>query len=233
MRVRRTCVRWDKRGHQVAKGKIIALWTAIIAFVGAVITALNYPAVEGIGTKVRLPVFHGAMTWANLVILALLALLALNFLIRKTDSGYGYSEAFRWVAIAMWIIGSVLGFIAALNTWDFTGSQTPVIQLLMGDPRLVIQLIVALSGLIVLILPTITESRKILAGVDLAFPILTFAGLSWAVNAGRALHPDSPVLNSDELKIKFLFFLMFGLLLLASLAAGYLIKQVREKNSSL
>lgn len=204
---------------------------AIVTLIAAIITALNYPAVEGLGSKVRLPVFHGAMTWATLVIFGVLGLVALNYIVRKTDRGYRYSEAFRWTAIVLWFIGTILGFIAALNTWDFTGSQTPVIELLMGDPRLVIQLIIALIGIMILILPVISESRMVLAIADLIFPVATFVGLNWAVNAGRALHPDSPVLNSTEFKIKALFFMMFGFLLISALASGYAISAFRgEKN---
>lgn len=210
-----------------SKSTYIALAIAFIGLVASIVTALNYPAVESLGTKVRLPVFHGATTWANLVVFVALALAALAFLITNDERAYRKSEALRWVAIGMWIAGSILGFLSALNTWDFTGSQTPVLQLLMADPRLVIQVIVALVGLIVLILPMVFDSRKVLAAADLIFPLGTFAGLAWAMNAGRALHPDSPVMNSSEFKIKALFFMMFGFMLIFAFAASFAITKLR------
>lgn len=183
----------------------------VIAFLGlaaSVLFAANYPAVESIGTKVRLPVFHGATTWANLMAFAVMALVALLYVFGGNEKFYRLTEGLRWTNIGVWFTGTGLGFIAALNTWDFTGSKTPAMELLLSDPRLIAQLLIALGGIIILILPTVFEKKKHLAIADITFAVATFAGLAWATNAGKALHPDSPVLNSDEFIIKALFFCM-------------------------
>ena len=49
---------------------------------------------------------------------------------------------------------------------------------------------------------------------------------------GRALHPDSPVLNSEELGIKLLFFGMVGGLSVAVLAGAWLIVQWRVRREA-
>ena len=175
---------------------------------GSIFFAVNYPAVESIGTKVRLPVFHGAMTWANLMVFAALIVYAILFLVKKDEKYYRMGEATRWTAIAMWFAGTVLGFLAAMNTWDFTGSKTPAIELLMSDPRLIAQVCIALAGLVMIILPLIFEKQRSMSVADIVFPAILFVALAWAMNAGKALHPDSPVLNSDEIIIKLLFFCM-------------------------
>lgn len=182
-----------------------------IAFLGlfaSILFAVNYPAVESIGTKVRLPVFHGATTWANLMGFAVMAVLAFLYILRGSEKIYRLTEALRWTNIGLWIVGAALGFLAALSTWDFTGSLTGPFEVLISDPRLISQLLIALAGIVVLILPTILESKKSLAIADLAYAIATLGGLLWATNAGKALHPDSPVMNSDEFIIKALFFCM-------------------------
>lgn len=179
-----------------------------LGLIAAITFALNYPAVENLGSKVRLPVFHGALTWANLMVFAALGLVALVYLIKGNEKAYRWTEALRFISVIMWIVGTVLGFLAAMNTWDFTGSQTPMLTLLMSDPRLVIQIVVALFGLALFVLPLIVESHKVRAAVDFIFVLVMAVGLGWAMNAGKALHPDSPVMNSDEFIIKALFFCM-------------------------
>ena len=179
-----------------------------LGLVASLLFALNYPAVELLGTKVRLPVFHGASTWANLMIFAGMLVSAVLYLVRGGDWRYNRSFAFRVVAVGLWLVGTVLGFIAALNTWDFTGALTPAWQLMMEDPRLVIQIVVTLLGIGLLVVPLIVESKRAKAAIDAGFVLVVWVGLAVAMNVGSNLHPDSPVLNSDDMLIKALFFAM-------------------------
>lgn len=59
-----------------------------LGLIAAIVFALNYPAVENLGSKVRLPVFHGALTWANLMVFAALGIAALVYLIKGCDKAY-------------------------------------------------------------------------------------------------------------------------------------------------
>jgi hypothetical protein len=45
---------------------------------------------------------------------------------------------------------------------------------------------------------------------------------------GKALHPDSPVLNSDELIIKLLFLGIVASLAVSAIGAAWWIRRVRE-----
>lgn len=210
------------------RSNLIAAALVLIGLVGAVTFALNFPSVEGLGTKVRLPVFHGAMTWVNLTLFSLMALAALVFLLSKRAGAYRAEEALRWIAVPMWLVGSALGLMAALNTWDFTGSKSSPLSVAMEDPRLVAQFWIMLAALGVLALGMLLEDRRWLAGIDLAFVAFLWAVLMRAVlGPGRALHPDSPVMNSDEIGIKLIFFGIVGSLLLASLAGAWLVASWR------
>ena len=62
----------ENRGSSVFGPLLFAV--GLIAALGF---TLSFPAVEGLGTKVRLPVFHGAMTWVNLALFSVLAVLAI------------------------------------------------------------------------------------------------------------------------------------------------------------
>lgn len=196
-----------------SKGLLRLLPPTIIA-IGAVLAAtctLLFPAVEGLGTKVRLPVFHGAMTWVNLAAFSVVALLALAHLVFGRPALYAAEEGVRWVAIPMWLVGSALGLLAALNTWDFTGSRSSPLEVAMDDPRLVAQFWILLAALGVAALSLVIDEKKLLSGADVAFVALMWTVILQAVlGPGRALHPDSPVMNSDEIFIKLMFFGIVG-----------------------
>ena len=208
-----------------------ALIGGVVFFAISLIIAANYPAVESLGTKVRLPVFHGAMTWASLTLFGLLFLVGLFSVFSKSERGYFWAAGLRTYSVFLWLLGTVLGFLAASRTWDFTGSKTPALELMMADPRLIAQVVVALIGLAVIILPSILESRRTVAIADTIYPAVAFGALRWAMSAGQALHPDSPVFNSPEFKIKALFVGMYGFLLLAGIFFSYGIRTYAEKRA--
>ena len=205
---------------------------SIIFVVGLVVSAafaLNFPAVEGLGTKVRLPVFHGALTWVNLALFAVLGAVAVSYLVTRKDAVYAWAEAVRWVAIPAWVIGSALGLLAALNTWDFTGSKSSPLEVAMADPRLVAQFWIMIAGLGVLALALLIDEALWLAAADVAFVLLAWVVLLQAIlGRGRALHPDSPVMNSEEIFIKLMFLGIVLGFVVASFGAALAIKRWRS-----
>ena len=188
----------------------------------AVLLASQFPAVEGLGAKVRLPVFHGALTWANLVAFSLMALGAVAFLVTRRADIYRFESGLRWVSVPMWFVGSGLGLWAALGTWDLSGSSASPLSVVLADPRLMAQFWTLALALLLLLLPLLHDDARALAVGDIGFTALMWVLLLRAIlGPGRALHPDSPVLNSPELKIKLLFFGIFACLLLAALLAAW------------
>jgi len=206
----------------------------ILATMGLAVAAgftLSFPAVEGLGAKVRLPVFHGAMTWVNLALFVVLAVLAISYLVTRRDALYRWVEAVRFVAVPMWVVGSVLGLLAALNTWDFTGSKSSPLTVAAADPRLTAQFWIMLAGLAVLALGFLVDERRWLAFTDIGFVALAWAVLMRAIlGPGRALHPDSPVMNSDEVVIKLMF---LGIVAGMALAATGIVVMVRNWRAGL
>lgn len=201
----------------------------VAGLAAAMAFALSFPAVEGLGTKVRLPVFHGAMTWVNLAAFSLMGLLAVIYLVSKRTEAYRLEEAVRYVAVGVWLVGSGLGLMAALNTWDFTGSKASPLAVAAADPRLVAQLWIVMLALGVLALGLLLDDRRWLAAADLGFVAIMWLVLMQAVlGPGRALHPDSPVMNSDEIIIKALFFGIVGSLAVAFSGAVWLVVRLRR-----
>jgi hypothetical protein len=201
----------------------------VVGLVSALAFTLSFPAIKGLGNKVRLPVFHGALTWVTLTAFVVLAVLAVVYLITRKDGVYAWVEAFRWTAVPLWVTGSALGLIAALQTWDFTGSKSSPASILAADPRLMAQAWIMLAGLALIALGFLVDERRWLAVGDVAFVAIAWAILMRAVlGPGRALHPDSPVLNSEEIMIKLIFFGIVVSLGLAVWAAAWWIREARR-----
>ncbi|MCL2503327.1 MAG: hypothetical protein FWE94_01755, partial [Coriobacteriia bacterium] len=203
-----------------------------VAFAGtglavAVLLALSFPPVAGLGTRVRMPVFHGALTWVNIAVFAALGVTALVALIRRSvEAGsvekpglanvLRYEAALRKASVAMWVVGTVLGLLAALKTWDFSASESSPMDAVLADPRLMAQFWILLAGLALLAVGLITDNSTWRSACDLAFVGMVMVLLARALlGSGRALHPDSPVLNSPEPRIKALFFGMVAALALS------------------
>ena len=184
---------------------------AVLAITVAVIIA-NIPAVKGLGDKVKLPLFHGGSTWVDLMLFAAMGVLALVYLIGRRDSVYAWEVGLRAVATPLWVLNTVLGLLAALNTWDFTGSKESPLIAVQQDPRLVAQFVLLLGIAMLLLLDWLVLERRLHKAIaDLAFTVVATVLLSdiFLDPAKRALHPDSPVLNSGwEIKGPF-----FGMVL--------------------
>jgi len=178
---------------------------ALAAFVAYLVATL--PVVVGLGSKVKLPIFHGASTWVDLMLFLMLGIAAIVYLLRRNDAVYAWVVGLRSVALPLWAINSVLGLIAALNTWDFTGSKQSPLSVARTDPRLMTQFILLIGVGIVFVLDwLIFEKRLHKAVVDVVFVGVSAVMVSdiFLDPAKRALHPDSPVLNSGwEIKLPF------------------------------
>jgi len=170
----------------------------VLAITVAVLIA-SIPAVKGLGDKVKLPLFHGGSTWVDLMLFAAMGVLAVVYLIGRKDSVYAWEVGFRAVAAPLWVLNTVLGLLAALSTWDFTGSKESPLMAVRQDPRLSAQFVLLLGIAMLLLLDWIVLERRVhKATADLTFTVIATVLLSdiFLDPAKRALHPDSPVLNS-------------------------------------
>ena len=204
----------------VAAGAMVAL--AVVVFV----LVMQLPEVVGLGSKVKLPIFHGASTWVDIMLFVLMGIVAAVFVVRRSDAAYAWEVGLRAVAMPLWAVNSALGFVAAMNTWDFTGSKQSPLVVARQDPRLTAQLVLLLAiGVVLLLDWLVLETRLHKALADLAFVGVATFMLSdiFLDPAKRALHPDSPVLNSGW-EIKLPFFGVVGAWLVCMLVGAWLVR---------
>lgn len=165
----------------------------------AVVLVLNLPEVVGLGSRVKLPIFHGASTWVDLMLFVAMGVASLVYLVSRSHAAYQWEVGLKAVAMPLWVLNSVLGFVAALGTWDFTGSKQSPLVVIRSDPRLTAQVLILLGVAIIAVLDwLVLEKRVHKAVADLIFVAGSSVLLSdiFLDPAKRALHPDSPVLNS-------------------------------------
>jgi hypothetical protein len=125
----------------------------------------------------------------------------------------------------LWALNAVLGYIAALSTWDLTGSKESPFVLAMQDARLKAQVILLLVVIIVLILDWLVFERR----VHKAIADVVFVVVMWILLADvfldpvkAALHPNNPVLNSGW-EIKGPFFGMVAALFVMAIIISWVI----------
>lgn len=210
---------------------LIAAFAAMaVCAVTAIVLVLNLPAVVGLGSRVKLPIFHGASTWVDLMLFVGMGIAAVVYLVGRSHAAYQWEVGLKVVAMPLWVLNSVLGFIAALGTWDFTGSHQSPLVVVRSDPRLTAQVIILLGVAIIAVLDwLVLDSRVHKAIADLVFVLVSSVLLSdiFLDPAKRALHPDSPVLNSGwDIKAPFFGIVVSWLacMLIAAWLARHLVK---------
>jgi hypothetical protein len=203
----------------------IVLLSIVVAWLLA-----SIPPVVGLGDRVKLPLFHGGMTWVNLMIFTLMGLAAAVYLVTRSERVYAWEVGFRIVGAPMWLASSVLGFFAAASTWDFSASKESLLAVIPQDPRLSAQAVL-LAGVAILLLADwlIFEKRWHKAVGDVTFVVVMWVALAnvFLDPVKRAMHPDSPVMNSGW-EIKGPFFAMVAAvfaiaLLLSWIAASFVL----------
>jgi len=214
--------------HSSLSKRSLWLGAAAVAALAVVIGALvmSIPPVVGLGNKVKLPLLHGGSTWVNLMIFTLMGVFGLIYAFTRNESLYAWEVGFRAVAAPLWLVNSTLGFIAASSTWDFSGSKTSELVVIGADPRLRAQILLLFGVAVLLLLDwLVLENRLYKAIADVVFTAAMLVLMSdlFLDPVKRAMHPDSPVLNSGwDIKAPFfgmvvaIFCVMFVLSWLAA-----------------
>ena len=189
----------------------------LLAFIASIALVMRFPPVVELEELVRLPVFHGALTWASFLLFLVMGLLGLWAYFRSSQQAYSWSQAIRYSVIALWILNFAMGLTIAGMFWDFSASQQSPLLYLAMEPRIRLQFAVAILGIAVMILPTIFDRWRTLALFDGIYGLGTLVLTYIALNFGQSLHPSNPVMSSEEEILRYTFFLVsFALVLMCA-----------------
>jgi len=178
-------------------GLIIAL--AVVA----VFTAFG-PAEKSLGTNVRVVYLHGVWVWTALVAFILAAIVGLLGLITKRESLNVWSRVLGRTGLVFWITYLPLSIWAMQTNWN---------GLFLAEPRWRFAAVFAVGGLVLQIGLTLMESPKWASVGNILYALAMLFALQ---TTESVMHPDSPILTSDAVRIQIYF---FGLLFLTLLAA--------------
>lgn len=207
-------------------GARLTLLALAVAFVvAALLLTQTIPAVEGLGEKVRLPIFHGGSTWVNLMTFSIMGAFGLAYVVAGREDLYRWAAGFRGVSSVLWVTNGALGVVAAMQTWDFSGSSQAPLSVIREDPRLMAQFQLLAILAVVLIIDALIESRKIRAFLDFCYAVTMGVWLSVVLSSpvARSLHPDNPVLNSGS-EIQTPFFAIVGTMLVGMCLFAWLLR---------
>jgi len=195
---------------------------------------MTLPTEALLGSKVKLPIFHGASTWVALGTFTVMGILALLYAVLRKPALYAWEAGLRWVSIGLWVVNTALGLYAALNTWDFTGSKSSPLQVAMQDPRLTAQFWLLIGTGVLIIVILLLDRDLWRAFADMAFVVAMWALLLpvFIDPNKRALHPDNPVLNSDwTIKLPF-FSIVAGIAAIAVILSWLVAQRVRARHAT-
>lgn len=168
-------------------------WTlCALAFAAAtgIIVALS-PADQQLGPVVRLLYFHGAATWVNLGVFTLAAVAGGLFVVRGTESWYGWARALRYVAVVLWIANTLMGVESMRRVWG---------GVLWTEPRLRMTFWILIASFVVVAVELAVGNKRLSGALDVGLAVLLW---SLILTTPNLFHPESPVLNSSATIIAF------------------------------
>lgn len=180
----------------------------------ALVTAFA-PVEKTLGERVRLVYFHGAWVWAGKVAFAVAAAAGLVGLVHwgslaARRAWRRASLALGWTGMVFWLTYLPLSLLVQQMNWG---------GIFWDEPRWRIPLTLGVVGLLLQAGLYLMENLRLASGANLVFGIALWV---WLGSIENVLHPDSPIFQSDAVRIQVFFTLI---LLLALLFGAILARQ--------
>lgn len=180
---------------------LVAAIGVLLLAIAALVVAI--PADEKLGELLKLVLFHGATTWANLVTFTVAAVLGLAFLATGRAGLWRWESGFRLVSAPLWAYNTVMGVVSMYLSWG---------GFLWSEPRMRMTILILLASLGVLAMHLVFERPKLTAALDVAMGVFLWTSLGLTP---KVFHPNNPVMNSGTQIVA----LFAGLVLASTLAA--------------
>jgi len=191
--------------QSVIKSPVI--WFSLILVVIAAFTSVG-PAEKSLGTHVRVVYLHGAWVWTALATFLAAGVGGLAGLVMHRSRLHGWSRALGRTALFFWITYLPISLWSMQANWN---------GLFLAEPRWRLAVIFAVGGLLLQIGLTLVEDPAWASAANMVFGLALFLALRGTPNV---MHPASPIMSSDALRIQLYFAVLVGLSLLASWQAA-------------
>lgn len=190
------------------------LFGTLLALAAVAVFAAFGPAEKTLGTNVRVVYLHGVWVWTALVVFMLAAIVGALGLVTRRDVLNVWSRVLGRTGLVFWITYLPMSIWAMQTNWN---------GLFLAEPRWRLAAVFALGGLVLQIGLTLMDS-PIWASVG---NILYALAMVFALQTTESvMHPDSPILTSDAVRIQIYFFGLLFLTLLAAWGVARLWQQV-------
>jgi hypothetical protein len=180
------------------------LWFVLTLLAIGIFTVLG-PAEHSLGTHVRIVYLHGAWVWAALAAFLFAGAAGLLGLLTRREAFHCWSRALGRTGLFFWITYLPLSLWAMQSNWN---------GLFLAEPRWRLALVFAVAGLMLQTGLSLADQPQLTSTLNLGFAIALLVALQGTANV---MHPASPILDSNAIRIQLYF---SGLLLLTLLAAG-------------
>lgn len=176
---------------------------ATLAIIGLVTAA--GPMEKTLGANARIVYLHGAWVWTALAGFLLSGLLGIAGLLARRCELHRWSRALGRTGLFFWITYLPISMWAMQTSWN---------GLFLAEPRWRLAVVFGITGLLLQVGLTLLEKPIWASIVNSAYVVTLFVALRATPNV---MHPPSPMMDSDAIRIQ----LFFGLLVLLTLTAAW------------
>ena len=162
------------------------------------------PEEKTLGTNARIVYLHGAWVWAAMFSFVAAGGIGAGGLATRRAALQRWSRSLGRTGLFFWITYLPISMWAMQTSWN---------GLFLAEPRWRLAMIFAISGLLLQLGATLLENPAWACAVNAFFVLALTLALSEAQNV---MHPPSPILNSEAVRIQLYF---AGLLLLTLILA--------------
>lgn len=182
-----------------------------------VLIASFAPVERTLGANVRLVYVHGAWVWAGKIAFALAALAGLGYLLKRSRGWHLTGRALAWTGLLFWWTYLPMSLVVQQMNWG---------GIYWDEPRWRVPFAFGVAALLVQAALLLFDRPALTAVVNLAFGAALWAALG---NVQNVLHPDSPIFDSNSLRIE-VFFVILLLLALAAMGqiAAWIYARLRQ-----
>ena len=174
------------------------------------------PAEKSLGTNVRIVYLHGAWVWTALCAFFMAGAAGAVGLLSGRVTFHKWSRALGRTGLIFWITYLPLSMWAMQTNWN---------GLFLAEPRWRMAIIFAGCGFLIQIGITLLEDPVWASAANLVY--LIALGLA-VINVQDVMHPSSPIMDSDALRIQVYFFLLLLLTLILAVLTAILLRNVES-----